>query len=81
MFAGIEQMGGKWVRTIRQARANVALTMLAACHSLQGLVYFQSILVRLDSLKTLGYSRCPEFVRRSGRPRKARPRPRPGLVM
>ena len=31
VFAGIEQMGGKMIRTIGQARANFAMTMMAAC--------------------------------------------------
>lgn len=39
--ASIEQMGGKLIRTIGQARANFALTMMAACYNLKRLVYFQ----------------------------------------
>jgi hypothetical protein len=31
VFATIEQMGGKLVRTIGQARANSAITLMAAC--------------------------------------------------
>lgn len=40
VFAGIEQMGGKFVRTIGQARANFAMTMMAACYNLKRLAYF-----------------------------------------
>ena len=40
MFAGIEQMGGKLIRTIGQARANFAMTMMAACYNLKRLTYF-----------------------------------------
>lgn len=40
-FAAIEQMGGKVVRTIGQARANFAMTMMAACYNLKRLAYFQ----------------------------------------
>ena len=41
VFGAIEQMGGKLLRTIGQARANFALTMMAACYNLKRLVYFQ----------------------------------------
>ena len=34
-------MGGKLLRTIGHARANFALTMMAACYNLKRLVYFQ----------------------------------------
>ena len=37
MFAGIEQVGGKFVRTIGQARANFAMTMMAACYNMKRL--------------------------------------------
>lgn len=40
VFAGIEQMGGKFVRTIGQARANFAMTMMAACYNLKRLAFF-----------------------------------------
>jgi IS5 family transposase len=40
-FAAVEQMGGKLIRTIGQARANFALTMMAACYNLKRLAYFQ----------------------------------------
>ncbi len=40
-FAAIAQMGGKLIRTIGQARASFALTMMAACYNLKRLVYFQ----------------------------------------
>ena len=46
VFASIEQMGGKLIRTIGQARANFALTMMAACYNLKPLVYFQKTGVR-----------------------------------
>lgn len=39
VFAAIEQMGGKLIRTIGQARANFAMTMMAACYNLKRLVY------------------------------------------
>jgi len=41
VFAAIEQMGGKMIRTIGQARANFAMTMMVACYNLKRLVYFQ----------------------------------------
>ena len=41
VFAAIDQMGGKTIRTIGQARANFAMTMMAACYNLKRLVYFQ----------------------------------------
>lgn len=41
VFASIEQMGGKLIRTIGQARANFALTMMAACYNLKRLAYFR----------------------------------------
>lgn len=40
-FAAIEQRGGKLIRTLGQARASFALTMMAACHNLKRLAYFQ----------------------------------------
>jgi IS5 family transposase len=40
-FAAVEQMGGKLIRTIGQARAGFALTMMAACYNLKRLAYFQ----------------------------------------
>jgi IS5 family transposase len=40
-FAAIEQMGGKLIRTIGQARANFAMTLMAACYNLKRLAYFQ----------------------------------------
>lgn len=39
VFAAIEQMGGKLIRTVGQARANFAMTMMAACYNLKRLVY------------------------------------------
>jgi len=41
VFGAIEQMGGKLLRTIGQARANFAMTMMAACYNLKRLVFFQ----------------------------------------
>ncbi len=41
VFEAIEQMGGKLLRTIGQARANFTMTMMAACYNLKRLVYFQ----------------------------------------
>ena len=41
VFAAIDQMGGKLIRTIGQARANFAMTMMAACYNLKRLVYFR----------------------------------------
>ena len=41
VFAAIEQMGGKRIRSIGQARANFAMTMMAVCYNLKRLVYFQ----------------------------------------
>ena len=40
-FAAIEQMGGKLIRTIGQARANFAMSLMAACYNLKRLAYFQ----------------------------------------
>ena len=40
VFAAIEQMGGKMIRTIGQARANFAMTMMAACYNMKRLAYF-----------------------------------------
>jgi IS5 family transposase len=42
-FAAIEQMGGKLIRTMGQTRANVALTLMAACYNLKRRVYFQRV--------------------------------------
>lgn len=41
VFAAIEQMGGKMIRTIGQARASFAMTMMATCYNLKRLVYFR----------------------------------------
>lgn len=43
VFAAVAQMGGKLIRTIGQARADFALTMMAACYNLKRLVYFQKV--------------------------------------
>lgn len=40
-LASIEQMGGKLIRTVGQARANFALTLMAACYNLKRLAYCQ----------------------------------------
>ena len=40
-FAAIAQMGGKFIRTIGQARATFAMTMMAARYNLKRLVYFK----------------------------------------
>ena len=36
-FAQMRHMGGKFIRTIGQARATVAMTMMAACYNLKRL--------------------------------------------
>lgn len=41
VFAALEQMGGKLLRTIGQARADFAMTMMAACYNLKRLVYLR----------------------------------------
>lgn len=41
VFAAIEQMGGKLIRTIGQARAKFAMTMMAASYNLKRLVYLR----------------------------------------
>lgn len=41
VFGAIEQMGGKLLRTIGQARANFSMTMMAACYNLKRLVYLR----------------------------------------
>jgi len=41
VFGAIEQMGGKLIRTIGQARANFAMTMMAACYNLKRLTYLK----------------------------------------
>ncbi|QIK38305.1 IS5 family transposase [Caldichromatium japonicum] len=43
VFAAIAQMGGKLIRTIGQARANFAMTMMAACYNLKRLAFFQRV--------------------------------------
>ncbi len=42
-FAAITQLGGKFIRTIGQARANFAMTMMAACHNIKRMVYFRQV--------------------------------------
>jgi IS5 family transposase len=41
VFALINQMGGKLIRTIGQTRANFAMTMTAACYNLKRLAYLK----------------------------------------
>ncbi len=41
VFGTIAQMGGRLLRTIGQARATFAMTMMAACYNLKRLVYFR----------------------------------------
>lgn len=41
VFAAMVQMGGKWIRTIGQARASFAMTLMAACYNLKRLVYLR----------------------------------------
>lgn len=41
VFAAIEQMGGRLIRTIGQARANFAMTLMAACYNIKRLAYCQ----------------------------------------
>jgi len=41
VFGALEQMGGKLLRTISQARASFAMTMMAACYNLKRLVNFR----------------------------------------
>lgn len=43
VFAGITQMGGKLIRTIVQARASFAMTMMAVCYNLKRLAHLQSV--------------------------------------
>ncbi|WP_415842268.1 transposase, partial [Paracidovorax anthurii] len=40
VFAGIRHLGGKFVRTIGQARATAAMTMMAACYNMKRLASF-----------------------------------------
>ncbi len=39
-FAQVHHMGGKLIRTIGQARATVAMTMMATCYNLKSLAMF-----------------------------------------
>lgn len=41
IFAGIEQMGGKFIRTVGMARAKFGMTMMAATYNLKRLVYLK----------------------------------------
>lgn len=41
VFGAIAQMGGKLVRSVGQARANFAMTMMATCYNLKRLVYLK----------------------------------------
>lgn len=40
VFAGIRHLGGKFIRTIGQARADVAMTSMAACYNIKLLAMF-----------------------------------------
>ncbi|WP_284411602.1 IS5 family transposase [Acidovorax sp. SUPP2539] len=40
VFAGLRHLGGKFVRTIGQARATVGMTMMAACYNMKRLAWF-----------------------------------------
>jgi len=40
VFAGIRHLGGKFILTIGQARADVAMTMMAACYNIKRLAMF-----------------------------------------
>ena len=42
VFAGIRHLGGKFIRTIGQARADVAMTLMAACYNNKRLAMFLS---------------------------------------
>lgn len=39
-FASIRHLGGKFVRTVGQARASATMTLMAACYNLKRLVMF-----------------------------------------
>jgi IS5 family transposase len=41
VFAGIAHMGGKLIRTIGQARANFAMTLMATCYNIKRVTYLQ----------------------------------------
>ena len=40
VIAAIRHMGGKFIRTIGQARASTAMTMMAACYNIKRLASF-----------------------------------------
>lgn len=40
VFAGIRHLGGKFIRTVGQARADVAMTLMAACYNIKRLAKF-----------------------------------------
>ena len=40
VFVGIRHLGGKFIRTIGQARADVAMTLMAACYNIKRLAKF-----------------------------------------
>lgn len=42
-FAGIAHMGGKLIRSIGQARADFAMTMMATCYNLKRFAHLQSV--------------------------------------
>lgn len=43
VFGAIAQMGGKMLRTIGQARADFAMTMMAVCYNLKRLAHLESV--------------------------------------
>ena len=43
VFGSIAQMGGKLLRTIGQARADFAMTMMAVCYNLKRLTHLESV--------------------------------------
>lgn len=43
IFASITHMGGKLIRTVGQARADFAMTMMAVCYNLKRLAYLESV--------------------------------------
>ena len=63
VFGVIEQMGGKLLRPIGQARPNFAMTMMAACYNLKRLVYFQEAGIEAFSRPKWAESPAPEAIR------------------
>lgn len=63
VFAGIEQMGGKMIRTAGQLRANFAVTMMAVCYNLKRLVYFRRAPIEASDAQNGPNRRCPRRFR------------------